>query len=856
MVRQVAFLFALLLLSACQFEANRQLIAWRTDTPTPTPTPTLTPPPTSTPTPSPTPTQTPTPTITPTPTPTPIPSDRLIAAQQAYASGDYETARLEFDNLLNDPGADANEQRLALHWRGRSELELGDAAAAIASLKMFLRQYPSDDLARAAQFNLGRAYEQSGQSDEAVTTYLGALIPHDPINVYIYERIGDLRLQSGTYTDTVAAYRAGIDSTNDVSFQAHLREGIAQAELQFNNNPAAAIAQYQDILTIAKIDFYRAKILRLLGDAYLAAGQVDNGYAHYLEAVNNYPAAYDSYLALVELVNAGQPVDNFQRGLVDYHAKAYQPAIAAFEQYLAQNKATPAESPTAVISSTQTVSSTTPITSTGQISVASTPLPLAEEATWLMALSWQALGQYNRAIVTFQKLIDDYPAGSHWGEAHLEMGQTLISQGSHQRAKAVLRDFAAQQPTHPLAAEALFRAARLDMSDEFFDEAHTHLHALAGKYPTSEYAADALYWAGQSSYKLEDYDGAIEDWQALADKYPNHELTTFGSYWQAQALTELGHEQEAQKVLTALAERPIDYYVLRARDLLTGALPKSAPIRLPGAAELAQEQAEAESWLRQWLKLAPDMEVSGVGESLQSDPAFQRGDALLEIGLRDKALLEFETVKESWWDDPLAMYQLSVYFKRQGLGRLSIITAARLIFLSPARAPEDAPLFIQRLYYPIYYEHVIFSEAERLNIDPALVAALIRQESLFEQSAESIVGARGLMQVMPATGEYIAGRGEFANFNVEQLWLPYLNIKFGVWYINQQLGIFDDNPFAALAAYNAGPGNVLEWIKSSDDPDIFVESIPFSESRAYIRRVYVNLAAYHRLYGASSPKGP
>jgi soluble lytic murein transglycosylase len=129
----------------------------------------------------------------------------------------------------------------------------------------------------------------------------------------------------------------------------------------------------------------------------------------------------------------------------------------------------------------------------------------------------------------------------------------------------------------------------------------------------------------------------------------------------------------------------------------------------------------------------------------------------------------------------------------------------------------------------------------------------MRQESLFEQSAESIAGARGLMQVMPATGEYVAERGDFSDaFHPDQLWLPYLSVKFGAWYISQQLALFEGNQFAALAAYNAGPGNVLEWIKTSADLDVFVESIPYRESRVYIRNIYVNLAAYRRLYGATA----
>jgi len=287
--------------------------------------------------------------------------------------------------------------------------------------------------------------------------------------------------------------------------------------------------------------------------------------------------------------------------------------------------------------------------------------------------------------------------------------------------------------------------------------------------------------------------------------------------------------------------------------LLTGVQPHSVPLRLPTPAELSLEQAKAEAWLADWLELTKPQNLARLSATVQADPAFRRGDALLNIGLRPEALAEFEKVKENWGDNALAMYQLSLYFRDHGLGRLSIITAARVIFLSPAADPENAPVFIQRLLYPIFFAGLIFAEAEKQEIDPALLLAIMHQESLFEQTAESFAGARGLMQVMPATGDYIAERSDFVtNFTTDQLWLPYLSVKFGAWYISQQLGIFDGNQFAALAAYNAGPGNVLEWIKTSDDLDIFVESIPYRESRLYIRNIYVHLAAYRRLYGTAS----
>lgn len=862
-----------ILLSACQLDAQRSpflVFAPPTDTPTPTATDTPTPTNTATPTPTATSTPTPTPTLTPTstlpPTATPIPSDRLALAQQAYDAGHYELARTEFDALLNDPGSAPYEQQYALHWRGRSELELGDTSAAIATLKQFLQQYPTDTQVRAAQFNLGRAYELSGQTQEAVDAYLGTIIPDDPINVYLYERIGDLRLKTGAYTETVAAYRAGIDSTDDPGFQVHLREGIAQAELMLNDNPDGAIAQYEDILDIAKIDAYRAKVLRLIGDTYLAAENTETAYDYYQQAVNTYPEAYDSYLALVKLVNADIPVDDFQRGVIDYHARAYQPAIAAFEQYLAEiaaeaeaeekdnadpqqnnsNETPDTKNPTPEIQNPK------PVLSDAQRAQAeASTIQNPDEALWLMALSWQALGQYNSAILTFQTLIDQYPDSPHRGEAHLEMGKTLIDQGSYNRAKTVLRNFAEQQPDDPLAPEALFRAARLDMSAEEFAQARTHLLALAETYPTSPYAADSLFWAGQSAYQMEDYEGAIEAWALLAEDYPKSSLLTFGSYWRARSLRALGRADEAEAALEEMLDLPIDYYVLRARDWLMGHQSQPVPFKIPGQRQLAAERIQAEAWLREWLDIADDVDdLSAIGEPLQSDPAFQRGDALLKLGLHAEALTELDALKNDWQDDPLAMYQLAVYFNEKGFGRLSILSAGQLIFLSPAEGvPEETPVYIQRLYYPVLFADTILAEAEAQNVDPAMIAAIIRQESLFEKSAESVVGARGLMQVMPGTGEYVAERSGFENFDVDQLWLPYISIKMGAWYINQQLGIFEGNQFAALAAYNAGPGNVLNWIETSDDLDIFVESIPFRESRLYIRRIYVNLEAYRRIYG-------
>jgi soluble lytic murein transglycosylase len=856
-----AFIALLAGLPACQLDAQQRvppLLAQHTATATIT----ATRPPTRTPTatPSPTPTRTATPTVT--PTATPLPSDRLRLAQTAYTNGNYSAAQTQFEALLADSGADPDEKRLARHWLGRSRLELGDTAAAITDLSAFVTQYPSDSQTRAAQFNLGRAYQEAGQPTQAILAYRGVVIPQDPINVYIYERIGDLLFQTAAYTDTLTAYQTGVEATTDAGFQVHLREGMAQAHLALDN-PAAALAQYDAILNIAQLPAYRAKILRLAAEAHLAANNPQAANARYLEAVNNYPQAPDSYLALVELVDAQVPVDDFQRGLVDYHAKAYQPGIMAFDRYL--NPSPPVLTTTIALTVTGSLSASTVLTPTAAIT-ATAPPPRAAEAIWYTALSWQGLGGYNMAIDYFDRLIDGYPTDPNWGQAHLEIGRALIDQDNVSQAKQAYRRFAAQNTTHPLAAEALWRAARLELDGDLLPEAYAALLQLADAYPNSEYADDALYWAGQAAFKQERYQAAAEVWGRLVKNYPASELVNFAGYWQAKALLAFGEKDEAIPVLKAVSARAADYYSQRARDLLmavesAGASPAQisallltrspAPLVLPSPVQLEGEQAQAETWLAGQLAVTPTGRLAELKPQLRTGPAFARGAALLDIGLRREALAEFETVKTTWENDPLAMYQLSLYFKEKGLSRLSLICAARLPGLTGSQV-NQMPEFIQRLIYPIIYDDIIAAEAETHAIDPALLLAITRQESLFEPAAESSAGARGLMQVMPATGQYIAERAGFADYSADQLWRPYLGIKYGAWYINQQLQIFEGNPLAAVAAYNAGPGYVLEWIKQTDDPDVFVESIPFRESRWYVRYVYENLAAYHRLYTANT----
>ncbi len=151
--------------------------------------------------------------------------------------------------------------------------------------------------------------------------------------------------------------------------------------------------------------------------------------------------------------------------------------------------------------------------------------------------------------------------------------------------------------------------------------------------------------------------------------------------------------------------------------------------------------------------------------------------------------------------------------------------------------------------YPYPYRSYIETSAAQCRTDPFLVAAVIRQESKFSPDAESDGGAVGLMQLMPQTAAWIAGRlGE--PFTKDYLYDPALNIRYGVWYLAELEQEFRGNDILALAAYNAGRGNVRDWMERYRWTGAFdeIDAIPYPETRLYVRRVLEDREHYKRLY--------
>jgi len=158
---------------------------------------------------------------------------------------------------------------------------------------------------------------------------------------------------------------------------------------------------------------------------------------------------------------------------------------------------------------------------------------------------------------------------------------------------------------------------------------------------------------------------------------------------------------------------------------------------------------------------------------------------------------------------------------------------------------------IARLIYPLRHEDIIYEQAGKYNLDPDLLMGVIKTESNFNEHALSHKNASGLMQIIEPTALWLADKMDLTNFSYESICDPELNISMGSYYVSYLLDRYEDNIKTALAAYNAGMGNVDAWLAdtSLSEDGINLKNIPFPETKRYVTKVINSQRMYELLYG-------
>jgi soluble lytic murein transglycosylase len=193
--------------------------------------------------------------------------------------------------------------------------------------------------------------------------------------------------------------------------------------------------------------------------------------------------------------------------------------------------------------------------------------------------------------------------------------------------------------------------------------------------------------------------------------------------------------------------------------------------------------------------------------------------------------------------------------RRRAIMRRRLVAVAGAAVLTTVAVLALWPKFhhaVREITLPLRHEDIIRQQAQDKGLDPSLIAAVIYAESRFRDGQTSAAGAQGLMQLTPATARYIARKSGGTQFVVDDLGTPQVNIAYGAYYLRYLLGRYDGNEDFALAAYNAGEGNVDRWIAGAraHGRALSIAAIPYGETRAYVQRVESVRRDYRHAYAA------
>jgi soluble lytic murein transglycosylase len=336
------------------------------------------------------------------------------------------------------------------------------------------------------------------------------------------------------------------------------------------------------------------------------------------------------------------------------------------------------------------------------------------------------------------------------------------------------------------------------------------------RYPTSSYAPISRFRAAVIAYAHGNIAAAAREFDSLATRYPRSGERNAADYWAARAWKRTGDTAKANaRWREIIAREPISYYSM-----------------------LAARQLGETPW-------APPANDSTIPSVAPVDSAMTRASLLERLGMDVEARFEYAQLEEDADATPGRLLATAAAFEREELAPRAIRLAWRAVEKGAAR---DARVY--RLAYPVAHESVLVASAKARGLEPALVAALIRQESSFNPRATSPVGARGLMQLMPSVGASLARAQGITEWDAVLLYQPDLNMQLGTVHL---AGLLKGEPRLerSLASYNAGASRTARWRTraGADDPELFVERIPYDETRDYVRIVLRNRELYRALYG-------
>jgi len=437
--------------------------------------------------------------------------------------------------------------------------------------------------------------------------------------------------------------------------------------------------------------------------------------------------------------------------------------------------------------------------------------------------------QYRSAEKAFETAFKVY--GEPLGLFHL--GRCAIKRGQDLTAATHFQEFARRYPNMSGASDALWQTGMAYLRRGHHRDARRIFLQLAERYPKSQNADEAAWRAGFALYKTRQYTEAAKAFLGLAGRTDESYMRDQGYYWAGKCFQKLGKDEESQFWIQRASEGfPSSYYSARARAVL-------------GIREAVYPQTA-------------DGAPLVMGQSYEPSVYMRKGDMLASLGLYAQAEDEYDRAKTVHQGDLFALDDLVQRYERIRSMHKALQVSGQILMLEREQGVPMTLSSFRRLF-PTYYWGEISHTAQKMDLDPNLMIAIMRQESAFNHEARSRVGARGLMQVMPATGKAMARKEKIAPFSTQDLYDPGTSILLGGRHLSDHMKSFQRDEGRqlglALSAYNAGLTAAKRWSRKLTEKDVdeFVESIPYKETRNYVKLVYRNYQVYSYLQDGSEP---
>ena len=445
-----------------------------------------------------------------------------------------------------------------------------------------------------------------------------------------------------------------------------------------------------------------------------------------------------------------------------------------------------------------------------------------------LARAQKGLRKRNLSNSALRKFLEHHPNHRRKQEALFMIGRNLWNTGYYRDGLEYFKNSIDTATNHTLANQARFFIGKMHEEKKRYPKATKYYTELVSK-SSDEYAERAAWQLGWMNYTIGNFKKAYDYFDNSVRKYPSGLFIESSMFWSAKSAKQLKHMDLAQQIFTNVNMTfPYTYYGIRAGEM------KPDKKFFP---EIPREE-----------------ELPFATPILSTDAHFHhsRGVELSAIGFYEDARLEIKKLESTTRKNLSGVLWLTkLYNDAHAYSDTMRVMQLYKNFKTKLLEKNLTKNFWEN-FYPLAYAKAIRDNAKIFNVDPYFVKGLIRQESLFNSQVQSRAGAIGLMQIMPKTGRVLyANSTKSEPFNTTILFNPETNIQLGIQYIGQLNKRFKKNKTHILISYNAGPHNLKKWLKRFShlqDPDVFIESIPYPETRKYVKKVLRNYGIYQSLY--------